>query len=90
MTTNDSSPTAGSDSDSDSEPDYDTWAEKIERLGDGPEPQPPTGKGLSGEEALEYSHRIRSGTLADLLGTSADEIEFSPERLGLTARTPEL
>lgn len=88
MTTNDSSPMAGAGADS--EPDYDAWAEKIELLGDGPEPQPPTGKGPSGEEALAYSQRIRSGTLDELLGTSADEIEFSPERLGLTARTPEL
>lgn len=89
MTKNDSSTTAGDDF----EPDYDAWAEKIERLGDGPEQLPNTGRGLSGEDALEYSERMRDGTLVELLGASNDEndeLEFNPERLGLTARTPEL
>ena len=41
-------------------------------------------------DALECSQPVRFGTLDELLGTSDDEIEFDPERLGLTARTPEL
>ena len=86
MTTNDFSTAAGDDS----EPDYVAWAEKIERLGDEPEALPRTSKGLSGKDALEYSQHLRSGTLDELLGTNDDEIEFNPERLGLTARTPEL
>lgn len=87
MTTNDSSTTAGDAS----EPDYDAWAEKIGRLGDGSDPLRRTGRSLSGKDALEYSQRMRSGTLDELLGTSGGgAIEFNPERLGLTARTPEL
>ncbi|MGH4000346.1 MAG: hypothetical protein ACRDTJ_23125, partial [Pseudonocardiaceae bacterium] len=50
------------------EPDYDAWAEKIERLGEDPAPAPRTGKGLSGKAAREYAVRM----LAEAAETPAE------------------
>ena len=60
--------------------------------GDDPEAEslPRADEDRSGDDALECTQGLRAGTLADLLGTNDDEIDFKPERLGLTARTPEL
>lgn len=66
--------------------DCDALAENVERLGDRPEPLRRDGK-----DAREFSQHLRSETLVELLSTDEDdEIEFNPERLGLTARTLEL